>query len=53
MRRRATILLPRTMLVAQPQIPVPLAVTFPYPAGATRLCESIRPPDKAREDFDV
>ena len=36
MRKRATILLPGTMLISQPQIPVPLAVTFPYPAWATK-----------------
>ena len=51
MRRRAKILLPGTMLVSQPQIPVPLAVTFPYPAWATRRRESLGPLDKARENF--
>jgi len=28
------------MFVSQPEIPVPLAVEFPFPAWATRLAES-------------
>jgi hypothetical protein len=28
------------MFVSQPEIPVPLAVEFPFPAWATRLSES-------------
>jgi hypothetical protein len=31
---------PGTMLVAQPEIPVPLAVEFPFPAWATRPSEA-------------
>jgi uncharacterized protein len=30
---------PGTMFIAQPDIPVPLAVDFPFPAGATRPSE--------------
>lgn len=38
-RQRATIAKPGTMFIAQPEIPVPLAVDFPFPAWATRLGE--------------
>jgi DNA helicase HerA-like ATPase len=46
-RVRATIAKPGAMFVSQPQIPVPLAIEFPFPAWATRLsecAEPIRPP---------
>ena len=49
-RIRATIAKPGAMFVSQPQIPVPLAVEFPFPAWATRLserAEPIRPPSPA------
>jgi DNA helicase HerA-like ATPase len=39
-RARAVIAKPGTMFVSQPEIPVPLAVEFPFPAWATRLAES-------------
>lgn len=39
-RERATIAKPGTMFVAQPEIPVPLAVAFPFPAWATRPAEA-------------
>jgi hypothetical protein len=32
------------MFVSQPEIPVPLAVEFPFPAWATRLAECAAPP---------
>lgn len=35
-RARARLLKPGTMVVSQPAIPVPLVVTFPFPAWATR-----------------
>jgi hypothetical protein len=38
-RARATIAKPGAMFVSQPQIPVPIAVEFPFPAWATRLSE--------------
>ena len=38
-RPRATLAKPGTMFVSQPEIPVPLAVEFPFPAWATRLSE--------------
>ncbi|WP_396453940.1 ATP-binding protein [Actinomadura sp.] len=46
-RARATIARPGTMFVGQPEIPVPLAVEFPFPAWATRPAEAshrARPP---------
>ncbi|TDD40529.1 ATP-binding protein [Actinomadura sp. KC06] len=39
-RARATIAKPGTMFVGQPEIPVPLAVDFPFPAWATRPAEA-------------
>jgi len=39
-RQRATIAQPGTMFVYQPELPVPLAVTFPFPAWATRAGEA-------------
>jgi DNA helicase HerA-like ATPase len=38
-RIRATLAQPGTMFVSQPEIPVPLAVEFPFPAWATRPSE--------------
>jgi DNA helicase HerA-like ATPase len=46
-RVRATIAKPGAMFVSQPQIPVPLAVEFPFPAWATRLSECAEPPRAA------
>ena len=46
-RARATIAKPGAMFVSQPQIPVPLAVEFPFPAWATRLSECASPPQAA------
>ncbi|HEY4421065.1 MAG TPA: ATP-binding protein [Pseudonocardia sp.] len=46
-RQRATIAKPGTMFVSQPEIPVPLAVEFPFPAWATRLSESAGDPERA------
>jgi hypothetical protein len=42
-RTRATIAKPGAMFISQPQIPVPLAVEFPFPAWATRLSECAGP----------
>ncbi|MEO3794408.1 ATP-binding protein [Nonomuraea sp. B10E15] len=49
-RERATIAKPGTMFVAQPEIPVPLAVAFPFPAWATRPAEAAAPAAKASGD---
>jgi DNA helicase HerA-like ATPase len=38
-RARAGILKPGTLIVHQPEIPVPLLLQFPYPAWATRVSE--------------
>ena len=46
-RVRATIAKPGAMFVSQPQIPVPLAIEFPFPAWATRLSECASPPGAA------
>jgi hypothetical protein len=40
-RQRATIVKPGTMIVSQPEIPVPLVLEFPFPAWATRAAEAI------------
>jgi DNA helicase HerA-like ATPase len=39
-RTRATLARPGTMFVMQPELPVPLAVQFPFPAWATRPTEA-------------
>ena len=38
-RQRATLLTPGSMIVQQPEIPVPLLVRFPHPSWATRKSE--------------
>ena len=38
-RQRATIIKPGTMLVSQPELPLPLVAEFPFPAWATRPSE--------------
>ena len=43
-RTRATLAKPGAMFISQPEIPVPLAVEFPFPAWATRLSECVAPP---------
>jgi uncharacterized protein len=47
-RTRATLAKPGAMFVSQPEIPVPLAVEFPFPAWATRLAECANPPGTPR-----
>jgi hypothetical protein len=42
-RARATLAKPGAMFVSQPEIPVPLAIEFPFPAWATRLAECAAP----------
>ena len=39
-RDRATIMKPGTMMVSQPEIPVPLVLEFPFPAWASRPSEA-------------
>ena len=47
-RTRATLAKPGAMFVSQPEIPVPLAVEFPFPAWATRLAECAGQPGGPR-----
>src|SRR5918994_3486898 len=39
-RQRATIVKPGTMLVNQPELPIPIVVQFPFPSWATRASEA-------------
>ncbi len=43
LRQRATMLKPGNMLIAQPQVPVPILIRFPFPAWATRRSEAADP----------
>jgi len=45
-RQRAAILKPGSMLLQQPQIPVPLQIRFPFPSWATRAAEVERAADE-------
>jgi len=50
-RQRATIVKPGTMILSQPELPVPLVLEFPFPAWATRASEAVVPIDaKGPED---
>jgi DNA helicase HerA-like ATPase len=53
-RQRATIIKPGTMLVSQPEIPVPLVLEFPFPAWATRASEAVlaSPGDQPEDPFE-
>jgi hypothetical protein len=51
-RQRATIMKPGTMLVAQPELPIPVTVEFPFPAWATRVSEAGPPPGGGRVPED-
>ena len=39
-RQRSTIIKPGTMIVSQPQLPIPVVIEFPFPAWATRVSET-------------
>jgi DNA helicase HerA-like ATPase len=41
-RERATIMKPGTMMLSQPEIPIPLVLEFPFPAWASRHSEAGR-----------
>jgi DNA helicase HerA-like ATPase len=45
-RQRATIIKPGTMILSQPELPVPLVLEFPFPAWATRASEAVAPMDQ-------
>ncbi|MDE0659952.1 MAG: ATP-binding protein [Gammaproteobacteria bacterium] len=49
-RQRATILKPGTMILSQPELPIPLVTQFPFPAWATRASEAA--PTKGNGDGD-
>jgi DNA helicase HerA-like ATPase len=50
-RLRAGILKPGSLIVHQPEIPVPLMVQFPFPAWATRPAEALAPSPAADDPF--
>ena len=49
-RDRVTIMKPGTMMVSQPEIPVPMVCEFPFPAWATRPSEAGAGPGGAGDD---
>jgi len=51
-RERATIMKPGTMMLSQPEIPIPLVLEFPFPAWATRHSEAGVNPDAADHPDD-
>lgn len=52
-RQRATIIKPGTMLVSQPELPVPMVLEFPFPAWASRASEaSPQPEDGPKDPFE-
>jgi len=52
LQERAGILSPGSMIVHQPDLPVPLMVTFPFPAWATRGSEVARSAPDGQAEFD-
>jgi DNA helicase HerA-like ATPase len=52
-RQRATIVKPGTMILAQPELPVPLVVQFPFPSWATRASEAAPATVMAGDPFDA
>ncbi len=51
-RQRATIIKPGTMLVSQPELPLPLVLEFPFPAWATRAAEAGPPAARSEAPED-
>jgi DNA helicase HerA-like ATPase len=49
-RQRATIVKPGTMIVSQPELPVPMVIEFPFPAWATRSDEAPAPSNRYQPD---
>ena len=49
-RQRATIIKPGTMILSQPELPVPLVLEFPFPAWATRASEAMSMPVETGPD---
>lgn len=52
LRQRATIAKPGTMILSQPQLPIPIVLEFPFPAWATRHSEAGPAPREAGMDAD-
>jgi len=50
-RLRSQLLQPGSMIVAQPEIPTPVLLGFPFPSWATRASEAAPPPGPARDPF--
>lgn len=46
-RQRSTILKPGTMILSQPELPIPLVTRFPFPAWATRASEAAPADDRS------
>ena len=46
-RQRSTILKPGTMILSQPELPIPLVTRFPFPAWATRVSEAAPADDRS------
>lgn len=51
-RQRATIVKPGTMIVSQPELPVPMVLEFPFPAWATRSDEAPPPTTRGGAETD-
>lgn len=49
-RQRATIAKPGTMILSQPELPIPLVIRFPFPGWATRPSEVATPGADSGED---
>ena len=49
-RQRASMLQPGTMIVVQPEVPMPVLVRFPFPSWATRSSEVATPPTSDDEE---
>lgn len=47
-RQRATIVKPGTMILSQPELPVPLVTQFPFPSWATRRSEAATAPARSK-----
>jgi uncharacterized protein len=52
-RQRATIVKPGTMILSQPELPVPLVVQFPFPSWATRATEAAPAAAVTGDPFDA
>ena len=51
-RQRATLLKPGTMIVSQPELPIPLVTRFPFPSWATRASEAASVDAAASDPFE-